>query len=267
MDTKYVRYFLSFASYLSFSKAARECGVRQSTISKAVQKLEQDYGGILVFRDGKDTRLTELGKKLSSEFERIVEIENNTRIITDDMLNNRGAELNIGISSTLSIGLLGEFLAALGIKLPEVRLILHEVSPEQTAQMVLSGVLDCCFCTDFQGDEEKLLASELFIERLLLYFSPEHRFSDAISVRLRDLEEESYIDRLNCEFRARVLKIADVLNIQLRPRLLATREDWLQSAIAHNLGVSFVPEHSVVEKNLKHCFVEERPQYKAYFPV
>ena len=46
-----VRYFLAVASILNFTRAAEQCNITQHWLTKGVQKLSQELGGQLVYRE------------------------------------------------------------------------------------------------------------------------------------------------------------------------------------------------------------------------
>ena len=58
MEFNQIRYFLSLADTLNSTEVAMRSGVSQPTLTRAIQRLEQELGGTLVYRDGKDSRLT-----------------------------------------------------------------------------------------------------------------------------------------------------------------------------------------------------------------
>jgi len=60
------------------------------------------------------------------------------------------------------------------------------------------------------------------------------------------LAEESYFDRLNCEFRTRASEHLMNENVVMRPRLRSEREDWVQQAVADGTGICFLPEFSAI---------------------
>lgn len=66
MDETKLYYFLSVARHLSFTKAAEDCHVVQSTVSKQVASLEQELGAPLFIRDKQTVRLTEAGQRLAT---------------------------------------------------------------------------------------------------------------------------------------------------------------------------------------------------------
>jgi hypothetical protein len=51
MELQQVRYFLAVASTLNFTRAAEQCNVTQPALTKGVQKLEQELGGELIYRE------------------------------------------------------------------------------------------------------------------------------------------------------------------------------------------------------------------------
>lgn len=69
MDETKLYYFLSVARHLSFTKAAEDCHVVQSTVSKQVASLEQELGAPLFIRDRQTVRLTEAGQRLATSGE------------------------------------------------------------------------------------------------------------------------------------------------------------------------------------------------------
>ena len=71
MDLNQIRYFLNLAQSLNFTEAARQSGVSQPSLTRAIQRLEEELGAPLLYRDGKDSRLTALGRDIQLEFMQI----------------------------------------------------------------------------------------------------------------------------------------------------------------------------------------------------
>src|SRR5207247_7530468 len=57
-----IRYFLALCETLNFARAAEQCNVSQPSLTRAVQKLEHELGGLLILRERRLTHLTELGE-------------------------------------------------------------------------------------------------------------------------------------------------------------------------------------------------------------
>src|SRR3546814_12018719 len=71
MELNQVSYFINLAETLNFTAAARLSGVSQPSLTRAIRRLEEELGGPLIYRDGKNSRLTALGQDVEMEFKRI----------------------------------------------------------------------------------------------------------------------------------------------------------------------------------------------------
>lgn len=64
MNFRLLQYFLAVASSLSFSRAADNLHIAQSTLSQQIQRLEEHYGVQLFVRSGRTVTLTAAGLAL-----------------------------------------------------------------------------------------------------------------------------------------------------------------------------------------------------------
>ena len=250
MNIAQVRQFLKLTESLNFTQAARESGVTQPTLTRSIQRLEEQLGGRLLFRDGKDTRLTALGMAVKAEFETILSSARKIKTIVHQNAHGNLEKLSLGIVSSIAPMRLSRFIRKAMSLIPSSEVILHPVSRTSGIELVLAGTLDGCFVGDLPGTNHKLSVIELFRERLLLACANDHRFAAMAQVPTTELARETYVDRLNCEFRERVLEILAEDSAIPVPRLRSEREDWLQDVVAMGGGVSMVPEHSVIAQGI-----------------
>ena len=94
MDFNQIKFFLALAETLNFTRAAEQCNVSQPGLTNAIKKLEDELGGALVYRDGKNTRLTELGRTLRSQFENIDNLRRQIRSASRLFKSGKTEELN-----------------------------------------------------------------------------------------------------------------------------------------------------------------------------
>src|SRR4029077_3014369 len=65
MDYDGLHMFLELSRSLHFLRASRACHVSPSTLSRAVQRLEQETGSVLLERDRRSVRLTPEGGRFA----------------------------------------------------------------------------------------------------------------------------------------------------------------------------------------------------------
>src|SRR3954471_11270569 len=65
MDYDGLQMFLTLSRSLHFLRASRACHVSPSTLSRAVQRLEQETGSVLLERDRRSVRLTAAGDRFT----------------------------------------------------------------------------------------------------------------------------------------------------------------------------------------------------------
>lgn len=250
MEFNQIRYFLNLADSLNFTEAATRSGVSQPTLTRAIQRLEQELGGTLVYRDGKDSRLTALGRDIRSEFTAIADREKRIRAISLDRVRGHRETLTLGVANTLAPALITGFVTYVLRQMPMLELILEPIAGDEGVERLLSGQIDGCFCSDPIAGNIKISTVEMFRERLLLAMAQEHDLADQSQVSLSDLSEQPYLDRLQCEFRTRVQNHLHERAIIMAPRLRSEREDLIQQAVAEGAGVCMLPERSAIVSGL-----------------
>ncbi|MEU3532369.1 LysR substrate-binding domain-containing protein [Streptomyces murinus] len=131
-DPTQLRTFLAVAQTLSFTQAARRLGLRQSTVSQHVRRLEDASGRPLFVRDTHSVELTEDGEAMLGFARRILQVhEQATAFFTGARVRGR---LRFGASEDFVLTRLPEILAGFRHDHPEVDLeltvelsgILHE---------------------------------------------------------------------------------------------------------------------------------------------
>jgi DNA-binding transcriptional LysR family regulator len=250
MDFNQIRYFLNLADTLNFTEAAVRSGVSQPTLTRAIQRLEQELGGTLVYRDGKDSRLTALGRDVRSEFAAIVDREQRVRAISLNRVHGRRETLTLGIVNTIAPALITGFITHALRQMPLLEMVLQPITHNEGIEYLLSGQMDGCFCSDPLAGNTKVATVEMFRERLLLAMAQGHTLASQTSISLSELSEQPYLDRVQCEFRSRVNNHLRERAIIMVPRLRSEREDLIQQAVAEGAGVCMLPERSAIVTGL-----------------
>lgn len=119
-DPSHLRTFLAVAQTLSFTQAARRLGLRQSTVSQHVRRLEDVTGRALFTRDTHSVELTEDGEAMLGFARRILDVhEQAAAFFTGTRLRGR---LRFGASEDFVLTRLPEILEGFRHDHPEVDL-------------------------------------------------------------------------------------------------------------------------------------------------
>lgn len=250
MELNQIRYFIQLADTLNFTEAARRSGVSQPALTKAIRRLEEELGGALIHRDGKDSRLTALGREMQIEFMRLDGLVSGIHELASNSVRGRRRILRIGIATTVTSPALSGFWQHALAQLPNIELHFLPMPAGESEAEVLSGKYDACILADAPKANFKLKIVPLYRERLMVAIASGHRFAAQETVLPEQMGEEPYLDRLNCHFRSRLIAYFMDRNIVMHPRIQSEREDWIQQLVAAGLGICSLPEHSAVASGI-----------------
>jgi len=122
LDSARLRAFAAVAHQGGFSKAAKELGKTQSSVSQAVLLLERELGQALFVRDGHTPRLTDAGRVLLAHATRIFEEMALAEAELAGLESLTFGELVLGTSDTLACYFLPPVFAAFRARYPKVEL-------------------------------------------------------------------------------------------------------------------------------------------------
>ena len=113
MEMQQVRYFVALCETLNFTRAAERCNVTQPALSRAIQQLEDEVGGLLFRRERNLTHITDLGALLRPRFQQVVDELSGVRVEASKFLCLSDASLKVGVMCTIGprrfTGLLTDF--------------------------------------------------------------------------------------------------------------------------------------------------------------
>lgn len=151
MDEIKLKYFISVARHLNFTKAAEDCHVTQSTMSKQISALEHELGAQLFARNNREVTLTPAGARLANDAEDYME---QYRIINDS-INKLHLEyethLAIGVGPWESL-LLPPILSRFTEKFPSVEMHCTLYTHKRMASHFRSSTFDVGVCSKICTD-------------------------------------------------------------------------------------------------------------------
>jgi len=245
MEMFQVRYVLATARVLNFTKAAADCNVSQPALSKAIKAIEAELGAPLFHREGKHIHLSDFGRSLLPHFQHIMQETEATRTLADNfrLLNN--VPIRLGVMSTVGPVRLSRFLAKFQKEFHGVEITVSEASASELKGKLERVELDLAILNTLGGLRDTFNVHDLYTERYIVIFPPDHRLAKLNAIKLSDLSNEPYVDRLSCEMREMVMEVCRNHNVNLYARFRSEREDWIQAMVLARIGFAFMPECSV----------------------
>jgi DNA-binding transcriptional LysR family regulator len=251
MEMHQIRYFLAVCETLNFTRAAENCNVTQPALTRAIQKLEDELGGLLFRRERHLTHLTDLGRLMRPQLEQVWQQTEAVKTTAKSFLKLEDAALNIGLMCTIGplrgIGFLNEFQH----RHPGVDVTLLEGLPSKLGELLHDGSLDVAVMAQSSPFDERFDVHKLYREHFVIAFPPGHRFEAQNAIRFKDIQDETYLRRISCEYRDHLAEIARSLGVSYRIAFRSEREDWIQTMVMAGMGICFMPEYSTVVAGLQ----------------
>jgi DNA-binding transcriptional LysR family regulator len=246
MEMHQIRYFLAVCDCLNFTRAAETCNVTQPALTRAVQKLEEELGGLLFRRERKYTHMTDLGHLVRPQLEAILSQSEQAKTTAKSFLQLKDAPLKLGVMCTIGPMRFIGFLSAFGREHPGIEVSLMESVPDRLTESLMAGDLDIAMMTEPAERNERLDLRKLYEERFMIACAPGHRFDAMSTVPMANIAGESYLTRANCEYVGYLDGVMQERSITVQDVYRSEREDWIQSMVLAGMGICFIPEYTPI---------------------
>ena len=251
MEMHQIRYFLAVADELNFSRAAENCNVTQSALSRAIQQLEVELGGQLIHRERHLTHVTDLGQMVRPHLEMVHRAAVRAKQLAQDVSELKRVPLKLGIMSTISPDEIVDLVASIKSKHQGLELRLCDASALELRDRLLAGNLEVViYALPGEEPDERTHVMPLFREQMVIAVNRDHRLAGERAFPVEELNGESYIHRMNCEFAGYADHILQAKGVTCTPTYWSERDDWTMAMVAAGLGFAFMPANSVTHPDV-----------------
>ena len=197
MDLTQIRYFLSLARLLNFTRAAEACHVTQPALTKSIQRLEAELGGALLLRERSLTQLTPLGQAMLPLLEQTHAAAERAREHAASLQAQAAPPLRVGIMPEVPTQPFLPVFQELFRRLPGFELILEEAGSAGLCEALLQGTLDAAVVTGDAELPDRLNRWPLFADASVLLMPPGHALDsgDGVAVPLTALHGAAVVLR------------------------------------------------------------------------
>ncbi|MEK8052750.1 LysR family transcriptional regulator [Ideonella sp. DXS22W] len=238
-----LRYFTVLAEELHFGRAASRLAITQPPLSAAIKGLEDELGVQLLRRNSKGVALTPAGAAFVDEARQILDRVARAGQVAKAVARGIRGRLDIGMTGSLVYRGVPGLVQAYGRAMPEVDVVLHEMSTAEQLQAVLHGRLDAGFINTATVPPP-LAHQALPDDRFVLALPEGHPRARARALDLAALADERFV------MFSREVSPANHDNViavfsraGIHPQTVHAARQWLTivAMVAQGLGVSLVP--------------------------
>ncbi|MDO9158106.1 MAG: CysB family HTH-type transcriptional regulator [Burkholderiaceae bacterium] len=229
---------------LNLTEAAKALHTSQPGVSKAIIELEDELGIQVFARHGKRIRrITEPGQQVLKSIDIILREVSNLRRIGEQFSAQDRGTLSIATTHTQARYVLPVPVSKLRQAYPKVAISLHQGSPDQVAQMLLTDVADIGMATESLAQYEDLFTLPCYEWQHVLVLPVGHPLIEQERIGLDDLAAVPLVTyhpsftgrtRIDHAFAARDLKPNIVLE--------AIDSDVIKTYVKLGMGVGIVAE-------------------------
>ncbi|PYI57556.1 LysR family transcriptional regulator [Paenibacillus flagellatus] len=256
MELLQLHYFIAVARLEHMTEAARSLHVTQSSLSKTIQRLEEDLGVPLFDRAGRKLRLNEYGRKFLRRAERaLLELEQGKREIKDlSGLEHSTLELAVTTASTLP-----HILRAFRKRMPDVHFHVQMLATQEMVTLLQRGEVDFGLSSPpIEGDE--IECQIVCVDPIVVAVPTGHRLADRNSLSLIELKDEWFVG-VRKGYGTRDLVDAVCESAGFVPRYVYEGDEpaRLSALVEAEIGIAFIPSSARNSRErIRYIPVEDR---------
>jgi len=254
MEMQQVRYFISVAKNLNFTRAAEECNVTQPALTRAIKLLEYELGGELIRREGRNTHLTDLGNRMLPILRQCHDAAIAARSLAKAVSKGDVSTLSIAVSQTLDPALILVPLREMYLAFMGIQLKLKRGSGAEIAAMLKSGDVDMAVGGPLGENWDRLEAWLMFNESFNLIVACDHALAmkNTIELDVEVMREERFLLNSGAEFTDYEMERLNAVGINLHNAHHVDTDHDLATLVTAGFGVGIVPSRSSCETNVRH---------------
>lgn len=245
MELRHLQHFVAVAEDQHFTRAAERLMVSQSGLSASIRALERELRAPLFVRTTRRVTLTEAGRALLVEAERILAQVRSAHEAVAAVQGVLRGTLALGTEQCIAGVHVARLLAAFRRCHPDVEIRLRQAGSGALAEEVAAGRLDLAFAYRTREDSDQLRSVPLTSEPMTVLCHPGHRLASADAVLSPpDLAGEIFVD-FHPDWGPRRATDAAFAAFGVRRTVSLEVNDVhsLLDLVDENLGVAVVPRH------------------------
>lgn len=192
MELSQLKYYVTIAETLNFTKAATLLRVSQPALSYQMKKLEVELGTKLFNRERRKISLTPDGELFLPLAQGLLSRADAAVRVLKEHLGVEVGEVRMGANPSVATYIIPPLLASFRRDYQQVTVHMHEAGDQELQRAVIEGAIDFAVLTA-PSALPGLEVVSLGTEELLLVVHPSHRLSNRTAVGLAELAPEEFV--------------------------------------------------------------------------
>jgi DNA-binding transcriptional LysR family regulator len=192
VELRQLRYFVTVAEELHFSRAAARLHLAQSALSAQIRRLEAEIGGPLLVRSTRRVTLTPAGEALLSEGRAILAATDGALARVAALARGEQRAMVIGALGPVPGSVLSPLLARFGARWPQVRVEVRAMDFSEGVHGLRNGRIDLAFLYAPLHEPDVELIPVLCEARVVV-LPRDHRLAGRDVLRPSDLRGETFV--------------------------------------------------------------------------
>lgn len=167
MDIRSLEYFVRVAETRSVSRASALLSMTQPALSRHIQRLEEEVGAKLLYRDGRGISLTAAGRALLVHAQAVLEHVQQAATDVASLKGEPAGVVTLAMSPTVSMALLAPLVRELRAKHPKITLRVLERLSGEINEALVNGRVDAAILSQTpatrQRGGEALVVEDLYL--------------------------------------------------------------------------------------------------------
>lgn len=187
MEIEYLSEFVVIAKLGSFSRAAEELCISQSSLSKHILTLERELGTALLLRNSRNVTLSPTGAQILSLAAQISELKNQIFTITQKQEQKAKSTVSIAALPVMAQYNITELLADFQQEFPSAVLDVNECERQQLLELLEGDKCELAFTRWGLEPTEELEQLELCRDHLVAVLARQHPLAQKSQLTLSEL--------------------------------------------------------------------------------
>jgi len=259
MEFRQVVYFVEVAKREHVSEAAEELHVAQSAISRQIANLELELGVALFEREGRNVKLTPIGRLFLPHAEAVLKTVNHAKQQIEEFLDPERGTVKIGFPSSLASHTMATVISSFKEEHPNVKFHLRQGSYAFLIEAVKKREIDIAFIGPVPTEERELNGDILFMESFSVLLPFQHPLANRDQLVLNELKNDLFVTFPKGYILHNIVMNA-CKQAGFHPIISSEGEDLdaIKGLVSAGMGVTLLPENTLHDST---------PRYTVKVPI